>query len=536
MNEGERVKQYIVLCASGMAFLLASSGGPRRASAAELPNWCGKHSYEANSADVNALKRSEPEYIVRTISTVLCSNTSDAVPVHGKAEELRKEWSKKLGMVDADWADAVAFIDNRDGNYPKVELSTKVIAQFTPMDQWWAIREGLKAGDISAQGVYAADMMHGGLSEVGRMAFIEFCLKERLEHAEMPLHAVCASDIAAWDAAKFATQLRGDTVHDGGTRMLLRLRAYALGDTLTTYASDREKLFKKDDAYKLMVDVASKARAAWEKGIGTNTSLLELMQTMDSASLSGSRKLFSGCEEKTQAALVAAISKIPAKAFSGMTDVRDDPFGGFAKKAGPVLVNNPEVNIAANAWAQCHRQTPTADFLMASLQEVPGFRGPRAAAYAALLNEKFVFDDVNARAPQYPRFYDDVPYRRSGGSLSSAGGVVDKVTQGKEHATVALQKTTAKRVDCVKSHRTNRVLRISSDGRVDYEAICDKTAVVTYDTTWTDFKVNPAHVPLLKKGVVFSGSSHNNSAHDILAIWKDKNATVPMIVLGAPVK
>ena len=533
---GGPVKRTIVLCASGLASLLAVGGNLRKAEAAELPSWCGKHSFEANSADVNALKRSEPDYLVRTIATLLCSSSADAVPVHSKAEDLRKEWSKKLGMVDADWADAVAFIDNRDGNYPKVELSTKAIAQFTPMDQWWAIREGLKAGEVSAQGVYAADMMHNGLSEVGRMAFIEFCLKERLEHSEMPRHAVCAGDIAAWDPAKFAVQLRGDTAHDGGTRMLLRLRAYELGDTLTTYKADRDKLFKKDDAYKKMVDVAIKARTEWEKGIGTNTALLDLAQAMDSASLSGSRKLFVGCEERTQAALLTAIGKIPAKAFSGMTDVRDDPFGGFAKKAGPVLVNHPEVNLAANAWAQCHRQTPTADFLMASLQEVPGFRGPRAAAYAALLNEKFVFDDVNARPPRFPQFYDDVPYRRTGGSLSSAGGVVDKVTKGKEHATVALQKTSAKRVDCVKSHRTNRVIRINSDGRLDYETICDKTSVVTYDTTWTDFKINLAHVPLLKKGVLFSATSHNNSAHDVLAIWKDKNATTPMMVLGAKVK
>lgn len=533
---GSGMNQSISSWVSGLVFLLGSGSALSQAAAAELPGWCGKSSLEANSADVNALKRTEPDYIVRAIATILCSNSSDAVPAHGKAEELRKEWSKKLNMLDGDWADAVPFIENRDGSYPKVELSTKVIAQFTPMDQWWAIREGLKAGEVKAQGVYAADMMHGSLSEVGRMAFIEFCLKERLEHAEMPRHAMCAGDIAAWDAAKFATQLRGDTAHDGATRMLLRLRAHELAETLSTYSAARDKLFKKDDAYKKMVDVANKARAEWEKGVGANKELLSLMQAMDSATLSGSRKLFAGCEDKTQAALVAAIGKLPAKAFSGMNDVRDDPFGGFAKKAGPVLVNDPEVNLAANAWAQCHRQTPTADFLMASLQEVPGFRGPRAAAYAALLNEKFVFDDVNARPPLFPRFYEDVPYSRTGGSLSSAGGVVDKVTQGKDVATVALQKTSAKRVDCVKSHRTNRVIRINSDGRLDYEAICDKTAVVTYDTTWTDFKVNPEHVPLLKKGVVFSGTAHNGAVHDILAIWKDKNATVPMIVLGAKVK
>ncbi len=519
-----------------IAATLIALGCPTLAAAATPPAWCGKQQkFDANSADVYGLKRTEPEYIVRTIATVLCSTTSDAVPAHGKAEELRKTWSEKLGMVDADWADAVLFIDNRDGNYPKVEISTKVIAQFSPMEQWMAIREGLKAGEISAGADYVADALHATMSEVGRMAFIAYCLKERIEHSEMPRHAMCAADIAAWDPAKFATQLRGDS-HDGGTKMLLRMRALELAETLATYKTEREKLFKKDDAYKKMVDVAAKARAEWEKGIGANTALLELIQTMDSATFAGSRKLFAGCEAKTQAALTAAISKIPAKAFAGMTDVRDDPFAGFAKKAGPVLVNNPEVNLAANAWAQCNRKTATADFLMASLQEVPGFRGPRAAAYAALLNEKFVFDDVNAREPRFPSFYGSVPYSRSGGALNSAGGVVDKVTKAKDHAVVALQKTKAKRVDCVKSHRTNRVSRIGSDGRVEYETICDKSAVVTYDTTWTDFKVNLEFVPLLTKGVVFSAINRDNGFMDVVAVWKDANATVPMSVLGARVK
>lgn len=525
------MRQYVLFCASALAWL----AGPGSAHA-ELPSWCGKNTFETNSYDANSLKRSEPDYIVRAIAKVLCSNSDEIKPHQAKAEELRKVWGSKLGMRDADWADAVAFIENHDGSYPKVELSSKNIAEFTPMDQWWAIHQGLKSGEIEVKGVYAADMMHRNLSEVGRLAFLEFCLKERVEHSAMPHHAMCAGDVAAWDAAKFATQLGGDAAHDGGTKMLLRLRALELGDNLKTYLADRDKLFKKDDAYKKMVEAANAARAEWEKGVGKNGALLDLMSTMDSASLAGSRKLFAGCEDKTQAALVAAISKLPAKAFAGMNDVRDDPFGGFAKKAGPVLVGNPEVNIAANAWAQCHRQSAIADFLMASLQEVPGFRGPRAAAYGALLNQKLEFDDVNATKPRYPSFYEDVPYTRRGGSLSSAGGVVDKVTKGKDSATVALQKTSAKRVDCVKSHRTNRVNRITSDGRLEYETICDKSAVVTYDTTWSDFKMNPAFVPLLKKGVVFSATSKDNGPHEVLAIWKDKNATTPISVLGAPVK
>ena len=93
------MRKNLALCVSGLAFLVNSDGEPRQAAAAELPAWCGKTSHDANSADVNALKRTEPDYIVRTIATLLCSSSSDAVPAHGRAEELRKEWSKKLGMI-----------------------------------------------------------------------------------------------------------------------------------------------------------------------------------------------------------------------------------------------------------------------------------------------------------------------------------------------------------------------------------------------------------------------------------------------------
>jgi len=201
-----------------------------------------------------------------------------------------------------------------------------------------------------------------------------------------------------------------------------------------------------------------------------------------------------------------------------------------------VLVNNPQVNLAANAWTQCHPGTPTADWLNAMLQQTFGVRGPRSAAWIALMNEKFTFDDVNARAPQHPDPSDGVPYRRTGGSPSSAGGVVNTVKAGKDGATVALQKTKVKTLDCVKSHRTNRVTRIRSDGSLDYEAICDKTAMVEHDTTWADFKVNPAQTALLKKGVVFSSYYASGSVADVIAIWPNKGATTPSMVLGAKVK
>ena len=148
--------------------------------------------------------------------------------------------------------------------------------------------------------------------------------------------------------------------------MLLRLRAFELGDNLKTYLADRDKLFKKDDAYKRWSRRRIPVGRVGE-GVGSNSKLLDLMLSVDSATLSGSRKLFAGCEEKTQAALVAAISKLPAKAFAGMNDVRDDPFGGFAKKPGRCWSTIPGQRRGQRLGAV---SSPVGDrrFLMASLQ------------------------------------------------------------------------------------------------------------------------------------------------------------------------
>src|SRR5207237_3443880 len=126
---------------------------------------------------------------------------------------------------------------------------------------------------------------------------------------------------------------------------------------------------------KKIYDTAAKGRADWATGPGANKALLDLVQTLDSAVFFHSRKLYAGCEGKTAAALATAVSKLPAKTFKAMHDVRDAPERGFASKAGPVLVNNAEVNLAAIAYAECQPKTGIGDFLASYLQEVPGQRG-----------------------------------------------------------------------------------------------------------------------------------------------------------------
>lgn len=65
--------------------------------------------------------------------------------------------------------------------------------------------------------------------------------------------------------------------------------------------------------------------------------------------------------------------------------------------------------------------------------------------------------------------------------------------------------------------------------------ICDKTAIVTHDTTWTDFHINPDQAKLLKPGAVFS-ALYLGGVADVIAIWPNKAAKTPSLVLGGAVK
>ncbi|MBS1124324.1 MAG: hypothetical protein H6Q90_6552 [Deltaproteobacteria bacterium] len=531
--QGDLVKSFVMACAS----LIASFAGEQAASAGP-PAWCGGKSFDAGSYDVKESKRSEPESAVRAIAKMLCTDTADMRPHHAAIEVDRQAWGKKLGMIEADWADAVEYIDNKDGNYPKINYSVTVITQLSPMDQYKLIKEsagglGNGIGGINDP-LYAADAIGPQLTEVGRLAFLEHCVKAPIRHDSVREWAVCQGDVDEWDFAKFATQIRGDVVHDGATKMHLRVRALEVDDALKGYAIQRDRLFKADDAYKKMFEVAARGRTAWTKGIGANTKLIELVQSMESAKMSGSRKMFADCETKTAEALSTAVATIPAKAFTGMFDERMDPSGGFAYKAMPVLMANPQVHLAAIAFVLCQQSTSTGDWLADGLDDLPGVRGPRNAATGEILNEKWVFDDVNASELQPPRVRGR-PYDRTGGTVNSAGGIVTSVKVNKDVATVTLKKTSIKRTQCVKTHRTNRVTRIRDDGSLDYETICDKSGTVTIDTTWDPFDVAARYAPLLKPGVGFSLISHRKIG-EVIATWANAAATTPATVLGAKLK
>jgi hypothetical protein len=290
-------------------------------------------------------------------------------------------------------------------------------------------------------------------------------------------------------------------------------------------------MLKRDDANKKLFEVAAGARSEWSSGVGKNTKLLDLVLAMDSAKLAQSRKQLDGCADKTAAALAEAAATVPAKAFAGMHDDRDNPVAGFASSAGLVLVRSPAVNLAAIAHVQCTPDAGTSVFLRDSLGNGPVLRGPRHAALSAIKGTKIVYDRTSAQLT-YPSIK---PYGRSYPegkvAVNSSGGAIAKVARNGDMLSIDLEKLLVKQEECLASHSTGRVDRVREDGSVIYHRVCDRSGTVVHDETGKNIPVTATHASWLKRGVVFSLVDQ-----DVIAVWPSKTAKVPSMVLGGAVK
>lgn len=505
---------------------------------ASVPGWCKDASPE-DRYDLKDLSSQDVDRVVETFVHATCKPTAEAQASQAQIDAARQAWGKKLGMTEADWADAVAFANN---NRPRdIQLSTKDLAAMTALDQYQVIEGGVATGRGSGfkDADYLADMFEPNLTEVGRLAFIERCIDyPAASYIPAVVFAQCQADIEALDKAKFATQVRADTAHPGENKMVIRFKLYGLPARLKAHADRVQKVWASDPGYKKLWEAAAKGRAAFAATIGSDPALQALATRLDGAYLFQSRKLFDGCEGPTQAALDAVITaKIPASLFKDagrdMPKAKDaytgrDDTSSVASRVGPLMIDIPELAFVTGPYAECHRKDSTADFLAGLLYYVPGYRGPRRAALTAITHEKVVLDDMNAKI-DYPKAEQPfIETLRGGGS---SGGVVKSVKVDGDHLVVALEKLLVKRQECVQSHRTNRISRINGDGSLSYELICDKTGTVTYDDTPADFQIDKRFAGALKKGVQFSavGSA-------VLAVWPKKDAALPTLVLGAPVK
>jgi len=527
------MKLFVLASLAGAA-LLGATGVASAAPAA----WC--KDAQAHDPDLKDLSSKDVRTVIGAFVAAECAPNAEVEDHRADIEKARAAWSKRLGMTEADWADAVAYVKIHDDYSIPAEVATKTLATASPLDQYSII---VKATDSQSQfdTLYAADMFEPNLSESGRYAFLaKTCFDQNLNvvrddggltGAEV-WWAICQPDFERFNLAKLLDEVRADTTHDGALKMKLRVAVYDLPKRIKDHADEVQKVLKHDDANKKLFEVAAAARTEWTATTGKRSKLLDLVLAMESAKIAQSRKQFEGCTETTSAALAEAVSStITARSLTGMFDERDSPNSGFASKAASVLGQSPAVTLAAIAYTLCEPKTDLTGFLESILSYAPASRGPRSAAASKIRATKLTYDSMEAKL----KYLAPAPYGRNymdGESRpSSAGGGVKGLTKKDDEVEVQLEKTLVQQRDCLKSHSTGRVARIRDSGSVEYESVCDKSGVVTHDHTWFNFRVLAKYAPLLKPGVMFSAAGK-----DVIAIWPNKNAKAPSLVLGGAVK
>jgi len=510
---------------------------------AGLPAWC--KGYDSGDGEYGIFKNSLQDDDRTNVELVVnwsCSTkTGERDKQKADIDAARADVSKRLFMNDADWSDAVDYA--KDHGPQKSSSDWKVLestlAAFTPFDQYVALREPPDGFDP----LYLADALEPNLSELGRLGFLASCKDSHHVTGGNPepvYFSVCLTDLAKFDPNKAAEEIRSDKAHPAWMHTQAHIWMGSILAEINGLRDDDNKLIKKDDAYGKVNDVAAKGRAEWEKTLGSQKDLLALVQQVDSAHYFHSKKQYAGCEEKSEKALADAVSTIPAKTFTGLHD-NDDGIDGFAHDSAMKIVSVPLVNIAANAFVLCEPDRAWSYPLRWALQSMPGYRGPRSAAFSAVYAQKFELDDTTEGEIKKPHT-GDRPYSTSYGMLRSWGGVVSTMKPGKDESgnagtTLAQPKSSIVTEDCVKSHSTNKLVGWDTADRPVYESICDKTAAVKHDTTPRDVTVNPATAKVLKAGMRFSAVfPREKGLPDIFAVWPSKTAKLPSMVLGGTVK
>jgi hypothetical protein len=525
------MKRLVITIVGGLASLHAA-----RVASAAPPAWC--KGAPGDSPDLRKLSSQDAGEVIKTFVAAECSPTAEIEDRRAEVEAARQAWSKRLGMTEADWADAVAYAGVQDYSI-RAELSAKTLAAATPIDQYAVIA---KASE-SVQGMgelYAADMFEPNLSETGRLGFLQVACFHHGQAAPVDANgmtgteviwAICQTDLERIDVATLLGEIRADTAHDGALKMKLRLAAYELPRRVKDHAAEVDQMMHRDDANRKLFEVARAAHGEWASGVGKNTKLLELVLAMDSAAVTQSRKQLEGCGETTAAALADAVAAIPARAFDGMRDKHDDQSAGFASQAGPVLAQSPAVTLAAIAFLRCTPEGGVSEFLAQIADSGIPSRGPRNAALGKIRNTRITYDKVGAKLV-YPRARPyGGNYLETTVQFQSAGGTIKTVKRVGDTVTVQVQQTTMSQTECVRGHHTGRVSRIRGDGRVEYEEVCDRSEKRTHDNTWKPFELSAKYAAWLKPGAVFSATGK-----DVIAMWPNAGAKLPSMVLGGAVK
>jgi hypothetical protein len=492
------------------------------------PAWCKVDGAESlrGSDPKSAVKQTLPDRAVQGLVENLCAPDDEGVLMRKELEATRAIWSKKLDMTDADWTDAAAWVvaqNNRESSFT-FSYDGRSLSSLDGFEQYfWMTRPF----DGNYQH-YFADALGTKLTELGRMGYVSDCLSSNTGPGAW---AICHPDVVALDLKKVHAEIRAATKHTPAHRMAMWFAADELRAKIATRIKDVKALIDKDPAYGTMFAIAPPIHKDWASRAGS--SLVQLVLAMDDGRISGSRKAFADCDEKTWTALSAAISALPAKTFDNV--IEDPGVHWFPQIAVGRALADRDVYLAAAAYTMCADRDGKIDPLGSMFsQEMlwhPGFRGPRTESHNAILLAGIEPDNKNDRI-ELPSSHK--PWFGKSGywpDLTSGRGVVASVKKGDKTAVITFAKETAQQTVCDNWKTSNRISRIAPDGSIEYHGHCTKEHSETVRT-----EDGPQTVSLRSLTGVKKGTYIHVQAGIVTVVYPKKGAKNPVAVFGAAVK
>lgn len=496
--------------------------------AAAPPAWCTGGDEKPTYYLKSLYTETDADQALLGLVAASCYPESDLANQDKQLAMARAAWSKKLGLVEADWADVSewAHLQRHLRGDPKIAVTDRQAAwsAYSPIDQYGVLSTA-DIGQVDA--AYISDAFGAKLSEIGRLGFVAQCLDVGFNDPSVR-YAMALPDASRLDMAKIATEIRGDRTHGAGDRMQARIVAYeTIALRLPKYLADVKALRAKDPAYDKMFTFAETAHKQWT---AVDPKLTALVADLDDAVASGSRKASARCIARTWDAWKAAVSGMGAKRIAEIHKRED---ATLLSQVVQAVIATPNGYLTALAVLQCTSAEDKADALSGTIAGAlfrwPGMRGPRTATQTAIFTASLVFDKRETELA-----YPDVKRLTTEGGAATQGNVFAAIASIKtdgDQVTITFAKQKVKQTRCTKGHVTSRVVRIWPDGTFQYYYQCDAEVTETIMVEPSPpLKISARYATGLAKGM----SVHVDDGVAVVAYAA--GSSTPAFVTGVEVK
>jgi hypothetical protein len=427
-----------------------SSGGRGMPAFCESPSGDGASLAQLEEEFNDPKERHTFDFFLKLHWSMCKSEPKPGMPA--AAMKMRETIMRELGFTEADMKDLRATVAMSYRNGP-IGFDESFTTGGNDLAGALAANPLAQQGTISyayryhpMYGLWLADALGDRLSEFGRAALVQACLKGKKDL----FIAACLDDARHLDRKKLWREL-DDPAFKPDIR--LSLKFWFVGFTKQIAAEEQALAAraKQDGAYKtVFVDVPGATTKEWAAFYKANPQLVALTRELEFGSLSGSRKATSGCEAKVTPHLAKHLKAIkPDPEPQIRLGSADTPSGWVTNAAAFYCAKATD-----GAWAGLQY------YFGEELLHGMWLRGPRTATVEKLLARApdLEFDDRSRKLD------DDMPrdaYRATsafgvGPSGRGDHGVVAKVTPKGDQVAIAFADGEMDELTCEKQVKTER--------------------------------------------------------------------------------